>query len=193
MAGSQGSAEGQSRSGESRVDPGFLYLRAPGHQTVQVHVFPEDRRLTADIARTAADIGADGEPDLAAWRASLEERLRTWYPRLVIHPRAELAAIMPSEEVWYVMRDGRIRSRGDRTDRLHAALATARDMTAQAGEALGRSQEVAAEMRDRLAVGRHAEPSAPDTTSDAIDADPDLVDATEDAEDREVRTVPDRG
>ncbi len=190
MAGSQGSAEGQSRSGESRVDPGFVYLRAPGRQTVQVHVFPEDRRLTADIARTAADIGADGEPDLAAWRASLEARLRTWYPRLVIHIRAELAAIMPSEEVWYVMRDGRIRSRDDRTDRLHAALATARDMTAQAGEALSRSQEVAAAMRDRLAAGGRAEPSAPDTTSDA---EPDLVDATEDAEDREVRTVPDRG
>ena len=111
---------------------------------VQLHVFPDEARLAADVARAAALVDPEAHTDRERWRVAVEQRLRTWYPRLVIHSRTDFAAIMPSEEVWYVMRDGRVRRPDDRIERLHAALATARDVTEEADAALTRSRGIAA-------------------------------------------------
>jgi hypothetical protein len=115
---------------------------APGRM-IQVHVFPDEKRLAADVARAADSVRDSAGSDDELSRAAVEQRLRAWYPRLVIHSRTEFAAIMPSEEVWYVMRDGRVRRPNDRIERLHAALATARDITADADAALIRSRTIA--------------------------------------------------
>jgi len=144
---------------------------------VQLHVFPDEARLAADVAKAADAVDPEARSDRERWRAAVEQRLRTWYPRLVIHSRTDFAAIMPSEEVWYVMRDGRVRRPDDRIERLHAALATARDVTADADAALVRSRGIAAAVGSPRGSARRSatatmEPPRPTTDDDAPDDDP---------------------
>jgi hypothetical protein len=127
-------------------------LRAGRGRTIQVHVFPDEKRLAADVVRAADSVAPEAGSDRELSRAAVEHRLRVWYPRLVIHSRTDFAAIVPSEEVWYVMRDGRIRRPDERIERLHAALATARDVTADADAALIRSRSIAAAAGSRRPV-----------------------------------------
>lgn len=72
----------------------------------------------------------------------LEMGLRRWYPRLSIHAQADLASLAPASPVWYAMRDGRVHGEDPRIDRLHAALAAARDVTADADAAIYRSRSI---------------------------------------------------
>jgi hypothetical protein len=105
-----------------------------------VRVFPEDRRLAEDARRVALAAAPDAT-DVDGLRQGTETGLRAWYPRAAIHVREDLAALNTVETLWYVMRDGRVHPDA-RRDRLHNALATARDVTAEATQALLRSREL---------------------------------------------------
>lgn len=107
---------------------------------IVVRLFPEAARLASDVKRAAAEV-ADAKTD-EELRHALETRLRTWYPRLTVHPRTDLAALALQEVVWYVMRDGRVHPTDPRIDRMHDALAVAREVTSEAGEAIARAREV---------------------------------------------------
>ena len=117
----------------------------PEGARIVVRVFPQDRRLAEDIRRVGlAALGASA--DDAELRLRIERGLRGWYPRLSIHEQEQLASLLPHERTWYAMRDGRVHQADPRIDRLHAALATARDLTAEADSALGRSRAIQTEV-----------------------------------------------
>lgn len=126
----------------------------PEGRRLVVRVFPADRRLVADLQRVAARVLGSCATD-SAFRDALEAGLREWYPRMAIHPQADLASLLPSERLWYAMRDGRVHRRDARLERLHSALATARDVTEVADAALCRSRTL------RVAAGSGTRRPAP--------------------------------
>ena len=110
--------------------------------SISVRVFPEDSRLAEDVRRAVRD-ATPRDQSAQAVRTSLESALRAWYPRLRIRPRDDLASLSEAEQVWYVMRDGRVHAPEPRLDRLHAAMANARDVRTESGEVLTRARELA--------------------------------------------------
>src|SRR5215207_6777855 len=134
-------------------------IRLANGSSIELRVFPDEPRLLLDVQDvvTAHVAEADGDPDQL--RSTLQGALRAWYPRLEVHERTEFASLVPSDQVWYVIRDGRVRAPDRRTDRLHAALATARDRTAEADAALARSQRVIAGATTRRQRGMSATPT----------------------------------
>jgi hypothetical protein len=112
-----------------------------GDATIVVRTFPEDPRMAADMRRIADDLAAraSGLEDL---RRTLELQLRSWYPRMTIRPREQLASLSESEHVWYAMRDGHVHPPNERLDRLHAAMADARDVRSDSAEAMHRAKEL---------------------------------------------------
>jgi hypothetical protein len=131
-------------------------IRAAHGRRIVVRLFPEAARLARDVSRAAAEVGDAATEE--ALRAALEQRLRAWYPRLTIHERTELAALDLEEPVWYVMRDGRVHLPEPRIDRIHDALAVARDVTSEAAETIARAQEIVAAAAG--AVGRRSSRAA---------------------------------
>jgi hypothetical protein len=119
---------------------GVSFSTADGASIV-VRVFPEDRRLAEDVRR-AIGAATPREKSAEDARTTLEAALRAWYPRLRIRPREDLASLSEAEHVWYVMRDGRIHAPEPRLDRLHAALANARDVRTETGDVLTRAREL---------------------------------------------------
>jgi hypothetical protein len=124
--------------------------------SVHVLVFPaEDVTLRGEIHAALADIPAD-LPETRQIE-HVQDQLRRWYRSIEIRPRDPLGGYEDDPtRVWYVYRDGRIRGRSERLDRLehlYAALAAAR-LTVRASEhALDRAREAAR-------LGRYSEQSA---------------------------------
>jgi hypothetical protein len=181
MAERMGSAGGPAGGGAVQSSAGPRDVRIPGGSTIALHVFPDDPRLWRDISRVADRMGPDEVADPERLRSAIETALRAWYPRLTIHTRTDIAALMPSDEVWYVMRDGRVGRPDERIDRLHAALATARDITEEADAALSRSHQIAATIgstrgsRRGSAAATLERPATADGDTDADDGDPELA------------------
>jgi hypothetical protein len=114
--------------------------------SVHVLVFPaEDVTLRGEIHALLADIPAD-VPE-ANQIEHVQDRLRRWYRSIEIRPRDPLGGYEDDPtRVWYVYRDGRIRSRSERLDhleRLYAALAAARVTVRASEHALDQAREVA--------------------------------------------------
>ena len=114
--------------------------------SVHVLVFPaEDVTLRGEIHAALADIPADlPEPRQIE---HVQDQLRRWYRSIEIRPRDPLGGYEDDPtRVWYVYRDGRVRARSERLDRLehlYAALAAAR-LTVRASEhALEHAREAA--------------------------------------------------
>jgi hypothetical protein len=124
--------------------------------SVHVLVFPaEDITLRGEIHAALADIPAD-LPETRQIE-HVQDQLRRWYRSIEIRPRDPLGGYEDDPtRVWYVYRDGRIRGRSERLDRLehlYAALAAAR-LTVRASEhALDQAREAAR-------LGRYSEQSA---------------------------------
>lgn len=135
MAGGTGATQPQPGRGDT------VMLSSPDGRGPVVHLFPADPRLAADVRRVAESIARAPDDD-DAFLEELEMGLRKWYPRLSIHAQAELASLAPASRVWYAMRDGRVHGEDPRIDRLHAALAAARDVTEDAGAAIVRSRSI---------------------------------------------------
>jgi hypothetical protein len=119
--------------------------------TVVVRTFPEDPHVAADVLKVVSMIATPGSrpPQLLE---ELERGLRAWYPRMRIRPREELASLSQTEHVWYAMRDGRVHPPDSRLDRLHAAMATARDVTSDADHAIARARELVGSASAKRAV-----------------------------------------
>jgi hypothetical protein len=136
-------AEGRESRADRTSGPGATsvsFSTADGASII-VRVFPEDRRLADDVRRAVrAATPRERSPEDA--RTSLESTLRAWYPRLRIRPREDLPSLSEAEHVWYVMRDGRVHAPEPRLDRLHAAMANARDVQSEAAEVLTRTREL---------------------------------------------------
>ena len=136
-------------------------IRLADGSSIELRVFPDDPRLSRDVQRVAAARLVEDSGDRDRLRAAIERSLRAWYPSLAVHERTDFAAILPDDEVWYVLRDGHVGPHDERRDRLHAALSTARDVAAQADATLNHSQQVAAEVEhDTAAGGRRPRPSS---------------------------------
>jgi len=131
---------------------------------VVVHPFPEDAHVAADIERVATRLAAV-EPRLTELREELEATLRAWYPRIAIRPREELATLSHAEHVWYAMRDGHVHTPDARLDRLHAAMATARDTREDANDAIARARDIVG------AVARRRGESAMESAQEADEHD----------------------
>jgi hypothetical protein len=134
--------------GVTRIDTrgphgiGDVTLERPGSRPILVRTFPAERRFADDVRRVAADASTPPCTD-EVLRSRIESALRAWYPRLTIHARTDFGALDQAEILWYALRDGRVRPEEPRTDRLHAALATARDVTDEAEAALRHARETA--------------------------------------------------
>jgi hypothetical protein len=135
------------------IPPGVDHVEftSPRRGRIIVRVFPPDRRLADDIRRVGLAVLGTSADD-AGLRHNLETGLRGWYPRLTIHEQEDLASLLPEDRTWYAMRDGRVHQPDPRIDRLHAALANARDLTEEADSALDRSRTI----RTEFAEGRPA-------------------------------------
>lgn len=136
-------AEGRDSRADRVSGPGAAsvsFATADGASIV-VRVFPEDHRLAEDVRR-AIRAATPRETSAEDTRTTLESALRAWYPRLRIRPREDLASLSEAEHVWYVMRDGRVHAPEPRLDRLHAALANARDVRTETGDVLTRAREL---------------------------------------------------
>ncbi len=143
----------------------YASIRLADGTVVVVHAFPEDVHVAADIRRIAAEV-ASRSRGLDDLRDRLEDRLRGWYPRMRIRPRETLASLSESEHVWYAMRDGRVHPPDTRLDRLHAAMAGARDVKQDSQEALARARELVGSVRKRrpsgvLRTGEEADDGVP--------------------------------
>jgi hypothetical protein len=109
---------------------------------VTIRVFPAEQRLAKDVGRAVGQV-AGSATDAEDLLVRLQNALRAWYPRMTIHERLEFGALDGAEPLWYALRDGRIHPDDPRKDRLHAALATARDMTEEASLNLDRARVLA--------------------------------------------------
>jgi len=121
--------------------------------SVHVLVFPaDDVALRLELQRALREVPA--ELPEARRIADIEDRLRRWYRSIEIRPRDPLGGYDDDPtRVWYVYRDGRIRARNERLERLYGALATARGTV--------RAAEVAiAHARNAGRVARSAEAEA---------------------------------
>jgi hypothetical protein len=141
--------------------------RADG-ASIRIRVFPSDPRFAEDVRRVAGELASpDGlgpSDDDETARRLLESMLRGWYPRATVHERTEFGAPSHSERLWYVLRDGGVRPLNPRRERLHAALATARDLTAESEAVIDESRDLAAS-RVGVAV-LHQSRAHPDAESD---------------------------
>jgi hypothetical protein len=115
--------------------------------SVHVLVFPaDDVALRAEFHRAFAEVSAD-LPE-ARQIADIEDRLRRWYRSVEIRPRDPLGGYDDDPTpVWYVYRDGRIRARNERLERLYGALATARTTVRASEDAIGQARDVARRAR----------------------------------------------
>jgi hypothetical protein len=144
-----------------RHDDPNVSIRLADGTVVVVHAFPEDVHVADDIRRAVHEV-VTPSPDLDHLRQQLEDRLRAWYPRMIIRPRESLATLSQLEHVWYAMRDGRVHAPDARLDRLHAAMANARDVKEDADTAMARARELAG-------VAGRRRPSAPRNDEEADD------------------------
>ena len=109
-------------------------------RNLRVLVFPpDDIALRHEVDRALADVMATvPEPRQLA---ALTERLRTWYRSAQVHQREALAGYDDDPTVvWYVYRDGRIRARNERLERLYGVMAAARDTIRTSERALDDAQ-----------------------------------------------------
>jgi hypothetical protein len=138
-----------------------LELTAADGSRILIRTFPEDRRLAEDLQRAAGAAlrAAAGDETLLE---RLEDALRPWYPRLTIHPREDLASLSGEDQVWYAMRDGHIHRPEPRLDRLHAALANARDVKSDSDEAIAHARDLVATSGRRPARRPSHEPADDD-------------------------------
>jgi hypothetical protein len=114
---------------------------------LRVLVFPaEDVALRREVQAALADIPADLPESRRI--ADIEQRLRRWYRSIEIRPRDPLGGYDDDPTaVWYVYRDGRIRARNERLERLYAALASARLTIHASEEAIGKARDAARSAR----------------------------------------------
>lgn len=117
-------------------------LQGAGTSTIVIRVFPSDPRFAADVRRLAGEL--EPRDDDESLRRQLEARLRGWYPRVTVHERTEFGAPSHSERLWYVLRDGAVRPPNPGRDRLHAALAAARDLTADSEAVMDHARDLVA-------------------------------------------------
>jgi len=112
----------------------------------RLRVFPPtDRGLAREIDVVLADAPAESsEGDLIAY---VTARLRTTHRLLAIHPQAGIAGTDATQPaLWYVYRDGRIRSAEDQElERLYAALVAARETARSLTTTLDRAMDAAAD------------------------------------------------
>ena len=83
------------------------FVLMTGHGPLSARIFPADGRLAQDLRRITEQL----DPTLwtpAELPVEVEARLRLSYPRLIIRRREQLASLSETEDVWYVMRDGRV-------------------------------------------------------------------------------------
>jgi hypothetical protein len=107
--------------------------------SVIIHCFPADDSFVRDLRRAAASASAAraaADSELVGLRDALVAALRAWYPLVALHEREDLASLTRREIVWYLFRDGRVRAQHEASDRLHHALAAARDTAALTDEAM---------------------------------------------------------
>jgi hypothetical protein len=114
---------------------------------LRVLVFPaEDVDLRGEIQAALANIPADLPESRQI--ADLEKHLRRWYRSIEIRPRDPLGGYDDDPtRVWYVYRDGRIRARNERLERLYGALAAARLTVHASEEAIGKARTAAEHAR----------------------------------------------
>ena len=110
------------------VDPGqsdSVWIAAPDGRRITIRPFPDEPGFMADIRRLAIAVGPSAATE-AELRDLLETALRARYPRLVIRARDSLATLAGDDQVWYVLRDGRVGRPNERLSRLHPSPADAR-------------------------------------------------------------------
>ena len=103
---------------------------------------PDDVPLRHEVDRALAEI----LPTVPEPRqmAALTDRLRTWYRSVQVRQRDALAGYDDDPtSVWYVYRDGRVRARNERLERLYGAMAAARDTIRLSERALDDSRSAA--------------------------------------------------
>ena len=129
-----------------------------GSRPVLVRAFPAERHFADDVQRIVLELASEAGDDDTI-RERLETTLRAWYPRLSVHERTDFGALDGAEMVWYVLRDGRVRPDDPRIDRIHAALATAREVSDDAETAIRHAREAVA-----MVAGRHGARSNADVS-----------------------------
>jgi hypothetical protein len=112
-------------------------LNAPDGSVVRIQVIPPDDGVARELTRAWVRLAPD-RTDVGTFRQDLQAVLRRLYPLLVLQPQDRFATVS-DDEVWYCFRDGRVRSPNDRREDLYAALADARETTANVRETMGRS------------------------------------------------------
>ena len=110
---------------------------------LRVVVFPsDDATLRADADAAIDRLPAALTNELA--RSAAERELRQWYRSMSIHVRDALGGYPDDPSVvWYVYRDGRIRTADPRLERLYAALAVARTVCHGSELAIDRARATA--------------------------------------------------
>ena len=107
--------------------------------TLHLVVFPRsDAALRRDVETALRDVGSSPEERTTA--KLVERRLRRVYRNIQVHPRDSLGGYDDDPTaVWYVYRDGRVRSPSELRERLYAVLAEARETRDATERALQRS------------------------------------------------------
>jgi hypothetical protein len=107
--------------------------------TLRLVVFPRsDAALRRDVEAVLREVG--GPPEERTTATLVERRLRSVYRNIQIRPRDSLGGYADDPTaVWYVYRDGRVRSPDQLRERLYAVLAQARQTRDAAERALERS------------------------------------------------------
>ncbi len=134
--------------------------------TLGIVVFPRsDVTLRRDVEAALRDV--EGPPEARATVTLVERRLRRVYRNIQIHLRDSLGGYDDDPTaVWYVYRDGRVRSPNELRERLYAVLADARETTRSTQRALERSLG-AARVAGYRAILRDDEPANPRTREPA--------------------------
>ena len=144
-------------------------------------VFPVDDEGLQHAVEAAVGRLGDDVPDADA-PAAVQQDLRRWYRSLSIRERDALGGYPDDPaRVWYVYRDGRIRKRDGRLERLYEALAAAR-ATCESSEAVVEHARATARTAgyaiDSARSGgfapRQRDPSDPDPVGDGP-ADPSAI------------------
>jgi hypothetical protein len=92
-----------------------------------------------DVVRLWQRLAPD-RADTETFRLDLEAGLHRWYPLLAITVQTKLGSV-GDEDVWYVFRDGRVRTPRPVRDDFYAALSEARNTQETLDQTLRRSRE----------------------------------------------------
>jgi len=145
---------------------------------IVIQAFPHDTNFVRDIGRALTQVRASATSE-SQLLVALRGALRMWYPRIEIQPRNPLAGLIAEEHVWYALRDGRVRRANDQANRLHAAMANARQTSADSEVAVERAR--AAMNYANQPRSRHREAVVPSGAGPGPDDEPQAANGDDEA------------